>query len=342
MKNITLGKTNIMVPQNGFGALPIQRVDINTAATILQKAYKNGMRFFDTARHYSDSEEKLGFAFQDIKRDEIVIATKTMGRTPEAFWKDIHISLDNLKIEYIDIYQFHMVSQVYKPNDGTGMYECMLEAKEKGLIKHIGITTHKLQVAFEAIESGLYETLQFPLSYLSSEKELELVRKCKEANMGFIAMKGLAGGLITNSKACMAFMNQFDHVIPIWGIQREVELDEWLSYMDNTPTLDEKIISFIEKEKEELAHEFCRGCGYCMPCPMEIKINSCARMSLMLRRAPSKKWLSEEWQNEMNKINTCLECNLCSSKCPYELNTPELLKKNLADYQNVLKGNSKV
>ena len=342
MKKITLGKTNIIVPQNGFGALPIQRVDLETAKKILRKAYDGGMRFFDTARHYSDSEEKVGAAFEHIDRDQIVIATKTMGRTPEAFWKDLETSLHNLKTNTIDIYQFHMVSQVYRPNDGTGMYECMLEAKKQGKIKHIGITTHKLQVAFEAIESGLYETLQFPFSYLSSESEIELVKKCKEHHMGFIAMKGLAGGLINQSKPCMAFMSQFDHVIPIWGIQRESELDEWLSYMDETPSLDDEMKSFIESEKKELALEFCRGCGYCMPCPMGIQINTCARMSLMLRRAPSKNWLSEKWQEEMNKINTCIECHACSSKCPYELNTPELLKKNLKDYQNVLEGKVRV
>ena len=136
----------------------------------------------------------------------------------------------------------------------------------------------------------------------------------------------------------MAFMSGFDNVMPIWGIQREKELDEWLSYMDNTPEMTPEISSFIEKEKTELAGDFCRGCGYCMPCPMGIKINNCARMSLMIRRAPSKSWLSPEWQQEMAKIDTCIGCRACTSKCPYELNTPELLKKNYEDYKKVLAG----
>ena len=212
MKTITLGKTGITTPQNAFGALPIQRVDMQTAIHILRKAYEGGMTFFDTARAYSDSEEKLGNAFAGM-REKVYIATKTQAKTPGDFWNDLQTSLKNLQTDYIDLYQFHWPKQCYKPGDGTGMYECMLEAKEKGMIRHIGMTNHILRVAHEGIDSGLYETLQFPFSYLSSEKELELVQKCKEANMGFIAMKGLAGGLITDSASAFAYMAQFDNVL---------------------------------------------------------------------------------------------------------------------------------
>lgn len=341
MKNITLGTTGITVPQNAFGALPVQRVDMDTAVAILRRAYEGGMRFFDTARAYTDSEEKLGNAFEGI-RDRIYIASKTMGRTPEAFREQLDTSLKLLKTDYLDIYQFHCVDQCYRPGDGTGMYECMLEAKEQGKIRHIGVTAHKLGVAKECIESGLYATLQYPLSYLSSEKELNLIQLCKEHNMGFIAMKGLAGGLINNSRAAFAFMSQFDNVLPIWGIQKMTELEEWLSYMDEPPALNAEITAFIEKEKAELNGEFCRGCGYCMPCPAGILINNCARMSLMVRRAPSANWLSEQWQENMKKIEGCLHCNQCMKKCPYELNTPELLQKNYEDYKKILAGEVKV
>jgi predicted aldo/keto reductase-like oxidoreductase len=339
MRQITLGKTGITAPQNGFGALPIQRVSEDEAVKILRKAYEGGMTYFDTARAYTDSEVKLGKAFSEAGlRDKLFIATKTAATTPEGFWSDLETSLKNLQTDYIDLYQFHMVSQCYRPGDGTGMYECMLKAKEEGKIRHIGVTAHKLMVAKECIESDLYETMQFPLSYLSSDKEIELVKMCKDHNMGYIAMKGLAGGLINRSDAAMAFMTQFDNVMPIWGVQREKELDEWLSYFDNTPEMTDEISSFIEKEKTELAGDFCRGCGYCMPCPMGIKINNCARMSLMIRRAPSQSWLSKEWQAEMAKIDTCINCRACTKKCPYELSTPELLKKNYEDYKKVLAG----
>lgn len=344
MKNVTLGRTGITVPQNGFGALPIQRVSQNEAVKILRKAYDGGMRFFDTARAYTDSEVKVGAAFGDgyVKRDEIIIATKTAAKTPEEFWQHLETSLNNLKTDYIDIYQFHLMGQCWRPGDGTGMYECMLKAKEQGKIRHIGGTAHKLGIARELIESGLYETVQYPFSYLASDQEAELVRLANANNVGFICMKGLAGGLITNSKAAMAYVSQFDGAVPIWGIQRESELDEWLAFMDETPTYDDEIREFVESERKELMGDFCRGCGYCMPCTVGIQINNCNRMSLMLRRAPSEGWLGEYWQTEMNRIEECIGCGACLSKCPYELQIPTLLRKNLEDYREVLAGNRKI
>ena len=337
MKTVRLGKTGITVPQNAFGCLPIQRDSKEVAVKLLREAYEGGMRFFDTARAYTDSEEKVGEAF-DGMRDQIFIATKTHAKTPDGFWKDLETSLKLLRTDYIDIYQLHMAPQCYRPGDGTGMYECLVKAKEQGLIRHIGITAHKLMVAQEIVESGLYETLQYPFSYLSSEKEIALVSACREADMGFICMKALAGGLITRSDAAMAYMSQFDGLVPIWGIQRENELREWLSYMDETPSMTDEIADYIKKEQDELSGSFCRGCGYCLPCPQGIEINNCARMSLMLRRAPSKAWLSEEYQAKMAKIENCVNCRQCVKRCPYELDTPELLRRNLEDYKRVLAG----
>ena len=337
MQNVTLGRTGITVPQNAFGALPIQRVSVDTAVCLLRKAYEGGMRLFDTARAYSDSEEKVGIAFEGM-RDKVFLTTKTQAKTPEEFWKDLETSLKMLRTDYIDVYQLHCAPMCYAPGDGKGLYECLLKAKEQGMIRHIGITAHRIQVALEAADSGLYETVQFPFSYLASEKELELVRRCAQNQVGFIAMKGLAGGLITRSDAAMAFMSTQPDVLPIWGIQREQELEEWLSFFDEMPQMTDEIRAYIDQEKESLAGEFCRGCGYCMPCPAGILINNCARMSLMVRRAPSDVWLSEYWQKEMKKIENCIGCRSCAAKCPYGLDTPELLKRNYEDYQNILSG----
>lgn len=337
MKIMTLGTTGITVPQNAFGALPVQRTDLASAVKILRRAYEGGMRFFDTARAYTDSEEKLGNAFAGM-RDKIYIATKTMARTPEMFWEQLDTSLKLLQTDYVDLYQFHCVDICYKPGDGSGMYECMQQAKEQGKIRHIGVTAHKLGVAEECVESGLYETLQYPFSYLSSDREIKLVERCREKNIGFIAMKALAGGMLTNARAIYAWLTQFDNVLPIWGIQKTEELEEWLAFMEENVSLDESIASFIEKERVELTGDFCRGCGYCMPCPKEIQINNCARMSLMLRRAPSASWLNDTWQANMKKIEDCVNCGQCRTKCPYELDIPELLKKNYEDYKKVLTG----
>ena len=335
MDTIRLGRTNLIVSKNGFGALPVQRVGMEDACRLLRKAYDNGINYFDTARAYSDSEEKLGNALSDV-REKIIISTKTGAATVEDFWKHLHQSLSLLKTDYIDIYQFHNPAFCPKPGDGTGLYEAMLEAKEKGMIRFIGMTNHRLPVAEEAVRSGLYDTLQFPFSYLASEKEEALVRLCEELDVGFICMKALAGGLITRSDVAYAYLAQFP-VAPIWGIQREHELDEFLSYNDNPPTLTKERLDYIAKERQELIGEFCRGCGYCMPCPADIEINNCARMSLLLRRAPSVGFLTEQWQNNMKKIENCLECGQCAAKCPYGLDTPALLKKNYEDYKTFLK-----
>lgn len=337
MRTVTLGKTGITVNKNGFGALPVQRISEEDAGKLLRRAYENGINFYDTARAYTDSEKKVGLALSDV-RDNIYIASKTAAQNAEAFWKDLATSLEMLRTDYIDIYQFHNPAFCPKPGDGSGLYEAMLEAKEQGKIRHIGITNHRLAVAEEAIESGLYETLQFPFSYISTEKELNLVKKCQEKNMGFIAMKGLAGGLINNSAAAYVYMLQFDNVLPIWGIQRERELDEFLAYQEDELELNGEIQAVIDHDLTELQGEFCRGCGYCMPCPAGIEINNCARMSLMIRRAPSAAQLTEEMQAKMKKIEDCLHCGKCKTKCPYGLDTPTLLEKNYMDYKEILAG----
>ena len=328
MVEVTLGSTGITVNKNGFGALPIQRISDEDAVCLIRKAYEGGINFFDTARCYSDSEKKVGIALEGI-RDKVMVATKTMSTTVEGFWEDLEISLDNLKTDHVDIYQFHNPSFCPRPGDGTGLYEAMLEAKAQGKVKHIGITNHRLSVANEAIDSGLYETLQFPFCYLATDKDIELVEKCRKA---------LSGGLINNSRAAYVYLAQFDNVLPIWGVQRENELDEFLSYVQEPPVMTQELEELIRHDREQLQGEFCRGCGYCMPCPVGIEINNCARMSLMIRRSPSEAQLTPKMQEKMKLIEKCLHCGQCKGKCPYGLDTPTLLEKNLKDYLEILDG----
>lgn len=341
MSTVTLGKTGIVTDKNGFGALPIQRISDEEAVFLLRKAYQNGITYFDTARWYTDSEHKIGLAFAGM-RDQIVIATKTGAQDAESFWQDLEKSLHELQTDYIDVYQFHNPAFCPKPGEENGLYDAALEARAQGKIRHIGITNHRLAVAHEAIDSGLYATLQFPFCYLATDKDIELVEKCRKADMGFIAMKALSGGLINNSAAAYAFLAQYDNVLPIWGVQREKELDEFLSYIQTPPVMTEELAEVIRRDREELLGDFCRGCGYCMPCPAGIEINNCARMSLLLRRSPSEGHLSPEGQEKMMKIENCLHCNQCKSKCPYGLDTPALLQKNLEDYKRVLAGEVQV
>lgn len=336
MDKIKLGRTNLIVSRSGFGALPIQRISFDEAKNLLRKAYDNGINFFDTARSYTDSEEKIGYALSDV-RHNIIIATKSHAKDKKTLFEHLETSLKNLKTDYIDIYQLHNPKELPDPDDPDGLYSGLLEAQKKGMIRFIGITNHRLDLALEAAKSELYDTIQFPLSSLSSDEDLKLVEECKKRDIGVIAMKALSGGLITNVSTTFAFLRQFDNVVPIWGIQRESELDEFIELEKNPPALDENMWKIIEQDRKELQGSFCRGCGYCLPCPADIPIPMAARMSLLLRRSPYQKYLSDKWEEQMNRIENCTDCGHCKAHCPYELDTPELLKLMLEDYREFKK-----
>lgn len=331
MDKIKLGRTNLMVTRSGFGALPVQRVSFDEAKNILRKAYDNGINFFDTARAYSDSEEKIGYSLADVRKD-IIIATKSHAKDRKTLLEHLHLSLKNLKTDYIDIYQLHNPDALPDPEDPEGLYAGLLEAKKKDLVRFIGITNHKLKNAMDAAASGLYDTIQFPLSSLSSDADLLLIKECKKRNVGLIAMKALSGGLITNAASAFTFLRQFDNVVPIWGIQRETELDEFISLEKNPPLLNKSMWSIINNDRKELSGDFCRGCGYCLPCPAGIEIPTAARITLLLNRAPFQGFLEDSFKEKMELINNCIECGHCKNHCPYKLDTPNLLKRELKNY----------
>ena len=338
MEKTRLGRTDLWVSRTGFGALPIQRVDFETAKTILRQAVAGGITFFDTARGYSDSEEKLGYALADV-RDDIVIATKSSGASDRAsLMERLEISLRNLRTDHVDVLQLHNPAVLPDPDDPDSLYAGLLEAKAKGMTRFVGVTNHKLDNALAAARSGLYDTVQFPLSAISADRDLELVDVCREEGIGLIAMKALSGGLLTNARLAFAGLRRYGNVVPIWGIQRESELAEFLALEANPPVLDDALRAEIEQEKAELSGDFCRGCGYCLPCPAEIPIPTAARMSFLLRRSPSAGFLTPEWQEKMHRIDNCIECGHCRDHCPYELDTPALLKRMLKDYDAFVEG----
>lgn len=332
MKKIRLGRTELMVTASSFGALPIQRREMADAVRILRKAYESGINYFDTANAYSDSEQKIGEALSDVRHD-IIISTKSGASDKKGLLAHIELSLKRLKTDYIDLLQLHNPAVLPDPDDPDSLYGGLLEAKQKGYIRFIGITNHRLHVATDAVLSGKYDTLQFPFSLIADPKEIELAELAHAHDMGFIAMKALAGGLINNASEAFAFIKQYPFVVPIWGIQRESELDEFISLENNPPVLDDAMRALFETDKKALSGNFCRGCGYCLPCPAEIEIPTAARMSLFLRRSPQAPWLTDEMNEKMLRIENCLHCESCKSRCPYGLDTPTLLAQNLEDYK---------
>lgn len=329
MDKVRLGKTNIMASKSGFGAIPIQRINFEQAKTLLLRAFEAGINYYDTAIAYSDSEEKIGYTFSNI-RDQIFIATKTGATNKKDLFEHIDTSLKNLKTDYIDIYQMHNPNEIY-----PDVYEGMLELKEQGKIKHIGITFHSREKAVKSVESGLFDTLQFPLSLLSSNEDLALIDLCKKKDIGLLAMKGLSGGLIDNATCAFAFLRQYENVVPLWGIERMGDLEEFIALENNPPEIDQAIQSKFDQYREELQGSFCRACGYCMPCTVGIEIPTAARISLLMNRMPYQRFIEEEFTAEMDKINTCIECGKCKAKCPYSIDIPNHLRAEYQKYQEL-------
>ena len=331
MNKITLGKTGLVIEKNGLGCLPIQRISEQEAVYLLHKAYDGGINFYDTARAYSDSEQKIGAAFSGM-RDKVVLATKTAAQTSSEMWKDLETSLRTLKTDYIDIYQFHNPSFCPRPGGEDGLYDAALEAKKQGKIRHISLSNHRLLVAHEAIDSGLYATLQFQFSYLAGAQELELVQKCRENHMGFIAMKGMAGGLIRDGLTASAWMQTQPDVVPIWGIQRECELDQFLQGIREGAELTDERRARIEQDRKELRGGFCRGCGYCAPCTVGIHIPQLFVLEGYLTRYGLADWAKGRYETE-TKASACIECGACEGRCPYHLPIREMMKRVAREFE---------
>jgi len=339
METTTLGRTGLTVSRTAFGCLPIQRIPKEEAVSMLRRAVNGGITFFDTARGYSDSEEKIGQALHDV-REGLVIATKTFARTGEGLWEQLHESLANLRTEFIDIYQFHNPPFLPGPGGADGLYDAALEAKRQGLIRHIGITQHSLALAKEAVLSGLYDTLQFPFNHLATTEEIALVELCGREKVGFICMKALSGGLIADASVPFAFLRQYPQAVPIWGFQHPWELERLLDLEANPPALDAGMQKRVEDERARLTGAFCRSCGYCMPCPAGIPIYNANRMKQLITRSPSAQWMTAAWQADMAKIEQCTRCGLCERRCPYHLRPYETMPDHLTFYREYVKANA--
>lgn len=332
MERIRFGSTGLSVTRTGFGALPIQRLGMEEAAGLARAAYDRGIRLFDTARVYTDSEEKLGRALKPVRAD-LVIATKTAAKDGAQLTRDLETSLRMLKTDYIDIYQFHNPDFVPEPGGADGLYDAALAAKRAGKIRFIGITQHSLPLAGRAIDSGLYDTLQYPFNHLSTPEEVAMVRRCGEKGMGFLAMKAMSGGLIRDARLPFVFLRGFEHVAPIYGMQRMSELEQFARLEACPPEMDEEMLREIERDRAELSGAFCRGCGYCLPCPQGIPIDMVNRLKQMLTRSPVAPYMTEEMAGRIGLAENCTACGACEKRCPYHLKPYETLKGHLEFYR---------
>lgn len=329
-----LGQTSLKVSEVGFGGIPIMRMTTDEAVQVLQRALERGINFFDTANAYTDSEEKMGQALTG-RRSEVVIATKTIKRDAAGAAEQIDLSLRRLRTDYIDLYQFHQVSQEsdWQAITGPGgAMEAVVKAKEAGKIRHIGITAHNLAMAIKLVKTGLFATIQFPFSFLEPAARDELFAVATSHGLGILAMKPFGGGVIESADLAFKFLRQYPEVLPIPGFHSEAAVDEIVDLYAKPNTVSPDDLAVMERLQAELGKRFCRRCEYCLPCPQGVIINAAmiypvaaARMSPAVASRFSKL--------PMESVANCIECGLCVSRCPYELPIPDLLKEYYALYQ---------
>lgn len=328
MDYVTLGKTGLKISRMGFGGIPIQRIDAQGTKELIHKMADAGVNYIDTARGYTVSEEYLGYALEGV-RDKFVLATKSMARTKEAMTADIEKSLGNLRTEYIDLYQVHNPSmeQLEQVMNEGGALEALKEAQAAGKIRHIGLTAHSVAVFERALELDWVETIMFPYNIVESQGE-ELIACCKEKNIGFIAMKPLAGGAIENASLAIRYICANDNVtVVIPGMAEEKELEQNLrACLDESP-LSEEEQKEIAGIREQLGSNFCRRCNYCAPCTAGINIPSVFLFAGYLERYDLGDWARDRYDSLAVKASACVGCGECETRCPYQLPIREMLKK---------------
>ena len=323
-----LGKTGLKISRMGFGGIPIQRVDQEATKQLMKKLVEEGVNYIDTAKGYTVSESYLGYALEGI-RDQFVLATKSMSRTKEAMEKDILDSLKALRTDYIDLYQVHNpnMEQLDIVIEKDGALEALLEAKEKGMIGHIGLTAHSLEVFERALEYDWVETIMFPYNFIE-QQGVELIKKCRKKNIGFIDMKPLAGGAIEDATLALRYICQNpDVTVVIPGMADIKEIDENVQACNNNSPLTQEEISQIENIKKQLGSQFCRRCNYCAPCSVGIAIPNVFLFAGYLERYNLEDWARERHASLPVKASKCIDCGLCETRCPYQLPIRDMLKK---------------
>ena len=340
MKTTTLGKTGLEVSRVGFGGIPIQRLTESEAIRVVQHCLNLGVTFLDTATGYTTSEERIGKAIAG-RRGRLVLATKTPARDRAAALDHLHLSLKRLQVDVIDLWQLHNVStfealdQVLGPG---GALEATNEAVAEGKVRHVGITSHSPDVALKAVSLDVFETIQFPFNFVTSEPADGLLPLTRQHGMGFIAMKPLAGGMLSDARLCIKYLLQFDGVVPDPGIQRVEEIDEIAEIVAGSWDLTSEDWLAIERIKARVGTRFCRRCGYCEPCPQGVRIATMMNLESFWRRMPVESMASGWPAEAAATARDCIECGECETKCPYHLPIRDMIAENYAFYDKTLRG----
>jgi predicted aldo/keto reductase-like oxidoreductase len=335
VEKIRLGKTDMMVTRLGFGGIPIQRLSEDDAVAVVRKCLELGITYIDTANGYTTSEERIGKAIAG-KREEVIIATKSGARDRENIEKHLSLSLGRLQTDYIDLYQFHGVSTrahldiVLDPNGPRAVVE---DAKKAGKIRHIGITSHSMDIAKEAVQTDQFETLMFPFNFIVVEAADELLSLCREHDVGFIDMKPMGGGMLDNATVAFKYLLQFPDIVYIPGIEKIWEIEEIAGIVQESTGITAEDEAEMQRLRDELGTRFCRRCDYCQPCPQEIPISMVMNSTGFAKRLPPQRIFSGWISEGIGRAATCTECGDCEERCPYELPIREIIAERTQWYQ---------
>ena len=331
MEKTRLGKTNMMVTRLGFGGIPIQRLSEEDAVAVVRKCQDLGVTFMDTANGYTTSEERIGKAIAG-RRQGLILATKSGARDREGVERHLGLSLERLGVDYIDLYQFHGVSTFEALEtvlDPKGPLAVVEDARKAGKIRHIGFTSHSMDVAKEGVKSDQFETVMFPFNFITSEPAEELLPLTREHDVGFIAMKPLAGGMLDNTTIAFKYLLQFPDVVSIPGIEQAWEIEEIVKICKGPKLMTEEELAEMQRMRDELGTRVCRRCDYCQPCRQEIPISTAMNIASFVKRMPPERVFSGGIAVAMERAATCTECGDCEERCPYGLPIREMLAERV-------------
>jgi predicted aldo/keto reductase-like oxidoreductase len=331
MRKIKLGQTGLTVSAVGFGGIPIQRLSEQGAVDVVRRCLDLGITFLDTANGYTTSEERIGKAIAH-RHENLVLATKTDSREGKGVREHLALSLERLGVEAIDLYQLHCVSseedyeKVLAPG---GPLDVLKEAQASGQIRHIGLTSHSMEIALKAVRSGHFETIMFPFNFIANEAAQELIPLALKHEIGFIAMKPLAGGTLDNAPLAFKYLRQFPRILPIPGIERVEEIEEIVALMEGPTEMTPSERKEIERLRAELGNRFCRRCGYCQPCPEGVSVQLLMIMDSLLKRMPPANVFTD-LSPVVGGAESCVECGECEDKCPYNLPIRKMIEEHVA------------
>jgi uncharacterized protein len=338
METIRLGRTNLMVSRIGFGGIPIQRLAEDEAVTVVKKCLDLGITYIDTANAYTTSERRIGKAISGRNRKELIIATKSGARTKEGVEQHLENSLKQLGIDYIDLYQFHGVNDIKNLEmvlAPSGPMTVVQKAMKDGVIKHVGITSHSMDAAKEAVKTDRFETIMFPFNFITSEPATDLLPLCRKQDIALIAMKPLAGGMLDNVPVAFKYLLQFPDVVPLVGIEKTWEIEEIVGLLGKSWKLTKREQNQMQKMKAELGAKFCRRCDYCQPCTANIAISTVMNMPSFAKRMPPERIFSGNLADAMQKAYDCTDCGDCEERCPFKLPIREIMKGRLDWYSKL-------